>query len=554
MQRRIWPVLWACTLLLMTMQAAPAVGATYVVAPFQVNGPDGFQYLEKAVPPMLASRLFWQGKFEPVPTQDAIAQGNAPKGREAVEKLRQNQKADYVIWGSVTILGQDASMDVNVLDAAGKTWQHAGKSPVNNLIGALESVADSINRDVFGRPVAAPQAPAGRAAPALNPEFMVNETQAGTVYLNPQIRYQGATDSERLRSQMLDIHSTGMEVADVDGDGKNEVLLIDARGITAFRWADGRLNELATYTLPTMITPLAVRAYPLGRQNLIVLSCYDTVNKGPNSVILSFEGGVFKVVAQRIQHYLNVVKLPPLNMPTLVGQSGDSSTRVTRGDVFEVMLQGDQVIRGANVQSLPREANVMNFAWVPGSERSGGDYVVVLNDMENLLTFSPKGNRLAKSDDRFSGGSVFIPRDNAMPGMGSSSTSDPGLTQNYYIPMRMVVADADNDGRYEVLVNKPITTAGAIFQNFRTYPQGEIHALQWDGVGLDLLWKTRRIKGTVVDLTLADPNNDGVPDLVVNVNSYPGALGTAKVRTLVILYPLDGARLSSTPNPGDDED
>lgn len=65
MQRRFLPVLWACTLLLFSMQAAAqAQPASYVVAPFQVNGPAGFSYLEKAIPPMLTSRLFWQGKFK----------------------------------------------------------------------------------------------------------------------------------------------------------------------------------------------------------------------------------------------------------------------------------------------------------------------------------------------------------------------------------------------------------------------------------------------------------------------------------------------------------
>lgn len=78
-----------------------------------------------------------------------------------------------------------------------------------------------------------------------------------------------------------------------------------------------------------------------------------------------------------------------------------------------------------------------------------------------------------------------------------------------------------------------------IFHNYRTYPQGEIQALLWDGIGMDLLWKTRRIKGTVADLVVADVDNDGVLDLAVNVNSYPGSLGVGKIRTLVTLYPLN---------------
>ena len=123
-----------------------------------------------------------------------------------------------------------------------------------------------------------------------------------------------------------------------------------------------------------------------------------------------------------------------------------------------------------------------------------------------------------------------------MPGMGPSTDSS---NQTYYIPMRMVAQDLDKDGRTELLINKPISAAAMIFHNYRTYPQGEIQALLWDGIGMDLLWKTRRIKGTVADLVVADVDNDGVLDLAVNVNSYPGSLGVGKIRTLVTLYPLN---------------
>lgn len=537
MQRRFLPVLWACTLLLFSMQAAAqAQPASYVVAPFQVNGPAGFSYLEKAIPPMLTSRLFWQGKFEPVAGQDAALQGTAPKGKDAADKLRATHKADYVVWGSVTVLGDEASLDVSVMDDKGKVWQRASKSAVNNLIGGLQSTADAINSDVFGRPVAAAAQPgsSGRAVAPMNPDFVVNESDAGAVYLNPQIRYQGV-DTDRLRSQMLDFESHGMAVADIDGDGKNEVLLLDSMNLYAYRWENGRLVKLAEYRLPSMIEPLLVRTVKQSGRVLIVLTGFDNSSNDPLSSILTFAGGKFEPVVARAQYFLNVASLPPLYEPTIIGQGGERS-RIVRGPVFEMSVQGDRLVKGANVPNLPKEANVFNFTWIPGNERSGGDYLAVLGDQENLLTFDGKGKRLAKSDDKFSGSGVGIPFDMTMPGMGPSTDSS---NQTYYIPMRMVAQDLDKDGRTELLINKPISAPAMIFHNYRTYPQGEIQALLWDGIGMDLLWKTRRIKGTVADLVVADVDNDGVLDLAVNVNSYPGSLGVGKIRTLVTLYPLN---------------
>ena len=106
-------------------------------------------------------------------------------------------------------------------------------------------------------------------------------------------------------------------------------------------------------------------------------------------------------------------------------------------------------------------------------------------------------------------------------------------------PMRLIAADIGNTGDYTLLVNKPISVSAQFFENYRFFPEGEIESLYWDGVGLGLQWKTRRIKGSVVDFALADPNNDGTKDLVVCLNTHPGALGLQNRKTVVVFYPLD---------------
>ena len=49
----------------------------------------------------------------------------------------------------------------------------------------------------------------------------------------------------------------------------------------------------------------------------------------------------------------------------------------------------------------------------------------------------------------------------------------------------MIVANLNKDGRYDVLVSKNISAAAQFFETFRTFSQGEIHSLYWDGVGMD---------------------------------------------------------------------
>ncbi len=185
--------LMLCTMLVFVAQALAADVRSYAVLPFKVNGSSGFTYLEKAIPSMLNSRLYWQGHFQPV-ADAALAKAGAVSDAGSAAKALSATGADYVIWGDVTVMGDNASLDVRVRDKAGKEWRKGAKTRVNDLIASLQGVSDSINAEVFGRGgsgvvAAAPAASAGQA----NPNFVQKDATQSQVYLNPQFRYQAAT-------------------------------------------------------------------------------------------------------------------------------------------------------------------------------------------------------------------------------------------------------------------------------------------------------------------------------------------------------------------------
>lgn len=546
MSRRFLPAIWAFTLLWLMMQV-PAMAATYVVAPFKVSGSQGYSYLGQAVPSMLTSRLFLQGKFEPCERQDAALKEKSPASREAAAALGKKFKADYVIWGDITVMGDQASLDVNALTPEGKVWKDAVTSPVNALIGGLQNMADKINVGVFGRTdVARAAAPAGGPS-SPNSAFMMNETHGKAIsgsYLNPSLRYQGTEDAlSQIRSQMLKFECLGSEVADIDGDGKNEVLMLSPHELYVYTWKNGNhLEERAKYRLPASMRPVLVRAYKDLDKQYIILSGHDENNRCATSQVLQFVNGKFKVVIKSVDRYLNVVNLPPMYAPVLIGQDSDRSAAVS-GRIYEVQILDGRAVRRGNISKLPKEATVFNFSWIPG-EKGKSDHIVLVSEAETLMTYNDKGQRLSATDDQFSSSSVYVIGDR---GIGVLDTDEDDSIMNY-LPMRMPVADLDHDGRYELIASKPITTAGKIFGNYRSYPQGEIHAMIWDGMGLNLLWKTRRIKGTVADVTLADVDNNGKLDLVVAVNAYAGVMNGTQTRCAVFLYPLDSTQVSAKPN------
>ncbi|MBQ5728026.1 MAG: VCBS repeat-containing protein, partial [Mailhella sp.] len=316
MSRRFLPALWAFTLLFLLMQA-PVMAASYVVAPFKVSGAQGYSYLGQAVPSMLTSRLFLQGQFEPSARQDAALKEKAPAGKDAAASLAKKYGADYVVWGNITVMGDQASLDVSALSPSGKLWTKASTSPVNALIAGLQNVADSINIEVFGRKDVVPASAAAKGSASPNSAFMMNETHGsvstGGTYLNPSLRYQGSADAvSQLRSQMLKYESFGFDVTDVDGDGKNEVLMLSEDDIYLYRWQDGnKLHQIAKYGVPAAMRPILVRGYKnIDGIPYVILTGHDENARGASSMVLRFEKGKFRIVAKTADYYLNVVKLP----------------------------------------------------------------------------------------------------------------------------------------------------------------------------------------------------------------------------------------------------
>ena len=531
--------------------AAQAVAAErFIVLPVQVQGPEGYAYLERSIPQMMTSRLYWKGNFEPAVADLPASQRPVGNEDDAVKAMKAF-KASYVVWGTVTILDKNYSLDIRVRDKNGKVWPQSHEGRVNQLISAITSISDSINRQVFGRTVA-PKSSASSAPERVNqmhPDLVINQDRPKDVYLNPQFRYAGSSgqDDSRLRSQTLQYKSVGMEVVDADGDGRNEIFILGDNRLYAYRFEGNRLAPLGEVGLPMTYKTLSICSlpHPSGKPWIIVKMV--DAKSAPQASVFTYSGGKFNEEYSKVNLFLNTVRMAPDYRKKLIGQRPGKPKLFTPG-VYEVVPTGGKLTLSGRLP-LPEEANVFNFTMLPpGRDAANPAKLVLLTSSETLRTFTDQGAVLATSEEKFSGAAVGIEMNAAMPGLGRETVT---IGETFYVPMRMIPTDIEGDGNYELLVNKPISTASSIFDRYRFFPQSEIHSLFWDGVGLNLQWKTRRIKGSTVDYTLADANNDGIEDLVVCINTHPGALGAKSRKTIVLLYPLDTSALDNTPDNTD---
>ena len=518
--------------------AVSAAAKSAVVLPFAVNAPQSYAYLSKAVQATIQGRLDRPGMLEA-----RVGQGKASTQAEAQQALR-SAGADNAIWGSVNVMGNDCTVTVNSVDKAGKTWSKTAQSPVSELTTNVQNLTSALGQEVFGisgavRTPGSTASGSPRGATA-NGDIVTNETGQQQVYLNPQFRYQGAgaEDGSRLRTQRLSYNMVDMAVGDFNGDGKNEVAILSDHDLRIYAWpANGQLKLLGETVVSRTNNNFSMRAIDLNRDRsmaLVVATTEETSNR-PYSFIYSFKGNKFSTVAERIPYFVSVMRVPPTYAPTLVGQAWDSLKLFAPG--VRIMTKQDGKFTMGTRLDLPTGATVFNCVWLPAGKNGKGEQLVMLTEDERIKLFQGHGNTLVHTTmERYSGSATGMDHYKGMPGLGVDKNYQ--LPGKYFAPMRLIAADIGNTGDYTLLVNKPISTAAQFFDRYRFFPQGEIHALYWDGVGLGLKWKTRRIRGSVAEVDLGDVNNDGILDLVVGLNTSPD-LGIGSRQCMITAYPLD---------------
>ncbi|MBI9081248.1 MAG: VCBS repeat-containing protein, partial [Pseudodesulfovibrio sp.] len=360
--------------------------------------------------------------------------------------------------------------------------------------------------------------------------------------LNPQFRYEGGTENiGRWRSQTLRFSSYSMIITDGDGDGQNEIFILQSNSISAFRFKQGKLEQLETLSLASNLMNIRLEEADLDRDGIpeFIIGAYQFEPKpgikapegNPRSCIVSFKNGKFKYIIKKFNKFLGVLRIPPTYMPILVAQK-KGQRHLFDQYISEAYVKGDNIEMGQRIQH-PEFGNVYNMTYLP--QELGYNYVVI-NNKHKLVTYSQTFERLNESDQSYNSSGIAIATADTMVGMGPGVTDERKITYN--VPFRMLTAPLSSKAKHELLVNKNLSASAQIFETYKYFTQGEIHSLVWDGIGLNLAWKTRRIKGQVSDVALADLNNDGKKQLCVLINTFAG-IGYGNRKTVVLAYDLN---------------
>lgn len=557
--------------LLMIALSFGMVGAaevkTVAVLPFDIHSSENIDYIRNGVWDMLISRISLSGKIDVAAKHTVMEAMGRKKSDLAVADayaIGKKMKVDYVVYGSITKIGNSVSLDGKLLDIA--TY----KSPVDvfsqsqgmdDVIPKIGDFAKRIDYHILGQvpsTFGAPPAPVGQpvyaaapqpqsgAAGSREPEAIdAVRTRQGTftAIINPEfINASNTIDRKGFwMSQRFDTEFKGMDIGDVNGDGLNEVVVIDVHNVMIYKKDGRRLKLLQKIEGESYDQYLSVDVADVtgsGKKDIIVTS----YNQGLlDSFVLQYKDGKYVKIAKDLRWFLRVIDVS--GTPVLIGQTM-GMMRPFGNPIYEIVWEKGRFKEGKRM-NIPEGLSVYGLALVP-LDKDGPNKIIALDSLdylriyeptekpiEKILKFGGSKELLWKSDEVFGGSTNFFDLTLSQ----SSSQIVTGDQGKPYVNIRILSYDINKKGKQDLIMVKNISNVGRIFQNLKSFSTSEIFDLEWNGLGFVENWRTKKIQGYITDYQIKDIDNDGKPEVVLAlVLSYEFGI---KNQSVVVAYTLN---------------
>lgn len=334
-------------------------------------------------------------------------------------------------------------------------------------------------------PHATPSAAAGILPPAPSAAAIVQQDLTGEkgVWIGPTLRGE----------------AVGVEVADLDGDGRQEVILAFSHRLEVGRLEQGQYAPLASLDLGSARRAVALDGADLdgdGKPELYVTAGFSG---DLDSLVVVFEGGVLRVVQEHLPWYFRSVPLPG-DERVLLAQRQGSLREDFGGPVFRVHREEGR-LRAGEPLDLPASLPLYGFVPfpVPGEER----LFARLSTLDFLQVVSAAGTKLWESDERFGGSEAYLEREDP-----ATSAQSGDNIRFAYLPARLELG-----GKGEILV--PVNEGSRLLARQRSFKKSRLRAMVWRGEMLREAWHTLPQDGYLADFRLADADNDGVKEVVM---------------------------------------
>lgn len=525
----------AAGILFTTAHNAGAAGKTrIVVVPFTVNAVDNLDFLQRGISEMLVSRLGWEDKVVAI---------SAGKPGDAIGPLAKQNRADYVVTGSLTVLGTRVSTDSRVFKGTDVTtpvlsYGRTGGQQ-SDIIDHIDGLAGEINGRLLGRgkplekktettvpvvPVPAPAVGLERDTPSVQPP----RTDSGIGH--PMATATTVRELVPLRLTGMgefNVQLTGLAAGDVDGDGAADIVAISSSRLYVYGLNQGRWVKTTEFKgVGDFIGVDTADLNGNGRQEIFVTS-FDNAVGQVNSFVMEWDGGSLKRIAGNLSIYFRAVDIAERGK-VLVGQRQGLGVRFGP-TIHEMVWQAGSYEFGERIP-VPRKLNIFGFAY--GAVRSTDNREAVAYDSSGYVKILKRsGSEALVTTDQYGGGSNFV----------VFTDEDQYDVQDYiFLSPRIHLHDLDSDGVQEMLVihNEYKYGTGGALERHRIYSKGSLVWLGWYGEGIRPIMRTLDVPRFISDSALVDLDGDGSLEIVAAVVRKT-ASALSKGSSVLTVYKLD---------------
>jgi len=478
-------------------------GKVYKVAilPFLIHSQENLDYLREGIHDILTSRITVEGRIVVIErsiVERALYEERPMRLDEtAATKIGMRAGADYIVLGSLTKIGNYISLDARLISLTEEKppltafTQHKG---IDDVMVKIGDFAQDIGYKILGR-----RAMVGRPGQPRHP----SEPRKG-------IERFDRMDMDFKKSQIFGFEIKGLDIGDVDGDKKNEVVIMDEHNLYVFKYDGEKLSLFQKIEIGYQHNFLTLDVADVNRNGVAEIIVTSIVEDDLRSFILEYEEGKFRKITEKSNWFFRVLDHPK-DGPTLMGQRRGSEG-IAVGPIYKFIWQKKSFEKGPKMP-FPKETNIFGLALAGIREKDKSDFIV-LDDLERLRIVAPNGKYLWSSGDNFGGTNNFYDTWKKKDIVYRSGTAPPWRV---YIPGRIVTKDLDGDGFYEVIINQNSSSGTRLFDRVRNFNKGVIYNLAWDDTTLTPNWKTREINGYISDFQVKDVDNDGEEELVIAV-------------------------------------
>ncbi|MBI5903636.1 MAG: VCBS repeat-containing protein [Deltaproteobacteria bacterium] len=484
----------------------PSVGlartSRVLVLPWKVNAAENLEFLKSAMLDMLTTRI-GAAEVEVISPEalkeamPALKSGDVTDSTAASAGRR--LKADFVLYGSLTVIGGSVSLDAKLLNVTSGaiTPFYSKGDGVDSVIGLVGRLSAEAAAAAGGTVKVPPIAPA-----------KAEEKKAAQEPVAPkgeEFIIKPKEEPGRWKSGLMEGMYLAFTAGDLNKDGVKELFLITKKSLT-----------IAVIKPEGLEVVKKIDSGP--GVDFVAITSIDSDNDGSPEVYIS---GVrdYRPYTSLLEYGVDGYRITRTGIRWLVKavQTDSGSVLIGQGFTYEdgfsgglrvLRKEGDGLAdKGSFTVTLPFMVDIYRFDTFGLTDKESE--LVALDDREYIRIYRKgEGGGWEKSwkSREFYGGTLdYI---------------DLGGERYAAVEGGFFHADTDGDGRFELIIKRNVPGGlGRFARKPGSYDSAEVLSLSWDRgeEGLKVNWKTREVKGYIADFLIDDMNKDGAKEILLLV-------------------------------------